>query len=500
MCGMCGYSGSKDFDVEKMKMLMLANMTRGVHSTGMFNNGTISKLADNAIEFLAEEEIIPGIIFMGHDRHATIGNKSNVDNAHPFRYGTIVGQHNGTLRNHWKMLRDQGFYMKDYDVDSQVLVSLINEDKEELKVFQELEGAAAVIWHDTDHNNRLYVYRNSERPLFRGMIGDGMYVSSIELSLKMIGCEKIQSFKENYIYCIEDGKILLENSRKVPKKQVKKNTQTNQRNHAGNHFSGGSGDDYAGYPSKPINNEINAKLDTKCYWVKCIVHKTGLEKNKWYKVIRESERALAIRTGDRTSVMFPKEYFTKFTDLNVHGHVIVLEGDDEYFGTNELLFLRGLEKVKDDDTTFAILEKLEADESTYTWGSTNIRNATQEEVDEFMFSKETNIKLSSDYNISDEEKNSFAFENSKEHMDLKKNRLGGLWLELGSSYESFIKLREGSTHLSEELAKLIDSEEMSFVLKSTLEELHIELTEMVDLSDNEIEELFTRAYDMYKGN
>lgn len=492
MCGMVGYSGVDNFDADKIKQLMLANMMRGVHSTGMYNDGKISKLADNAIEFLAENEIIPDKIFMGHDRHATIGNKSSVDNAHPFEYGTIIGQHNGTLKNHWQLCRSEELEHKDFDVDSQVLIALINKDKGGLKVLQEFEGAAAVIWHDKEIPNRIYCFRNFERPLYRGMIDDNMYISSIEKSLEMIGCKKIQEFKENFAYAIENGKIVLESSKRVHKKPiVEKKSYTQNDNYYGSLYSGNDN------PSEQTDLD---KLNLMSFWVQYTGDgkKSKFNPGEWVMVVSESKESLIIKESANITVTSHKKNFSLYEKLNVNGYVVVLEGDDKFFETGELLYLRGLELSESKKVTNAVLEKIEESESTYTWNTKYVRNATQKEIDESMFKGKSTLNGEDDDSLSDEEKKIFDFEENKEHYDVENNRLGSLWVEVGSSYESLITIRENLYKIGEELSEIVDLGDLKPMIKDSLNELQTSIAETCDISENETEMMFDRLFELYK--
>jgi len=500
-CGMVGFSGSTNFDVEKIKQLFLANMPRGVHSTGMYNDGEISKLTENAIEFLAINNIVPAKIFMGHDRHATVGNKSDVDNAHPFKYGTIVGQHNGTLRNHWELCRKSVLEYKDFDVDSQVLIALINEDKDGLVVLQEFEGAAALIWHDEDIPNRIYCFRNSERPLFRGMLDGNMYISSIKASLTMIGCQKVLEFKENYVYAIEDGAIVLESSKRVIKKAktVKKLHGPSGRHSGMNSFNHNNDDIYSSYEA---NDSKTMELDTRCHWVQYIASgmHSKFSTGEWVKVESDTTNAFVIRESDNITVTSDKKNFSLYESLHVNGYVVVVEGDDKYFKTGEVLFLRGLELSENKKYTNAVLEKIEEDDSSYTWGTSRIRNATQEEIDSHMFGKKLSELGGVDgEELSKEETDMFVFENDTNHLDPEGNRLGGLWVEVGSTYETLIKARQHLAKIGDELQEVVDGSTLIPKVKESLNEVHTSIIELYDLTENELEEMFDKLYELYKG-
>lgn len=67
---------------------------------------------------------------MGHTRFATIGAHT-VENAHPFRFGKVVGAHNGSIWNHQRVAAEHGW---DHSVDSMTLVRAVAEGKEVSKL------------------------------------------------------------------------------------------------------------------------------------------------------------------------------------------------------------------------------------------------------------------------------------------------------------------------------------------------------------------------------
>ncbi len=210
MCGLVGFSGKTNFDLEKIKVLIVWNsLERGEDSTGLYSpiNGLKKSLLKGS-DFVVNkgDEIIPDSIFMSHVRFKTIGVVS-ANNAHPFQRGNWVLEHNGTLKNQWPIANKYKLKWADYNVDSDVLCGAIAEC-DNFDPIKDIDGPAALIIHNTTRPNRLYVFRNDERPLFRGMIGDNMYISSIENSLKVIGCTNIKEFVKNLLYTIQDGVII----------------------------------------------------------------------------------------------------------------------------------------------------------------------------------------------------------------------------------------------------------------------------------------------------
>jgi len=210
MCGLIGFSGPKDktFNIDKIKMILWNNQDRGKDSFGYYvsSNNIIHKELGKVEDIMSKKEftIEPSNTFIGHVRAATIGAVSK-ENAHPFNYGNITLAMNGTLTNAWELCRQIGVPVTDFDVDSQVVAYLLNraQSKEPLT---KLIGSCALLYTDTN-TGKLYCYRNSDRPLFRGKLDDCMYISSVDTSLKIIGCSDVKEFKQDVLYEIENGQV-----------------------------------------------------------------------------------------------------------------------------------------------------------------------------------------------------------------------------------------------------------------------------------------------------
>jgi len=487
-CGMVGFSGVENFDSDKIKILLLANMTRGIHSTGMYNNGKIIKETGDAIDFLHLHKLVPETMFFGHDRFATIGAK-DADNAHPFEFGDIVGQHNGTLKNHWALLREHDLEYKDYDVDSQVLISLIDKDQKNLSVLQEFEGAAALIWHNKNFPNRIYCFRNIERPLFRGKINKNMYISSIEESLDIIGCTDIQSFKENYVYAIESGEILLKESKQIIKKVLKPVSSYKKKEESITQLSAS------------FYSEKTGSLDKTCKWIQRKFNTAGNSPHKfiideWYfiKKIISNQYCVIIDEEEKECTM--ETYaFTVIEDLNVNGLVKVAVSDGTFFEKGETVYLRGLEFSKESNNqTIAVIEKLTEEKSVYTWPSKYLRNMTESEKVQYVKSnKKLNIQEEVDDEMTTQEALAWRFENEDSNKDENGNRLGGLMINVGSVYESFIQIRQELDDIRIQLVNFKKTTSNFHNLKN----IEIDLEKVFDLAENEVENLFDRLYEMY---
>lgn len=207
---MIGFSSTQPFDVQKIKTLILWNsLERGEDATGIYSpkNG-LKKCLLKGSDFIINKnyEIEPDTMFMAHCRAKTIG-LNTVNNAHPFERGNIILQHNGTIKNHYSLLSKYDLKYADYSVDSDVICGSINKTQN-TEPLSEIDGPAAIVYTDTNEEGVLKVFRNIDRPLFRGYCEEGMYISSIKESLIFIGCERIKEFNENYLYSIKDGLLI----------------------------------------------------------------------------------------------------------------------------------------------------------------------------------------------------------------------------------------------------------------------------------------------------
>lgn len=227
MCGIIGYSGSEPFNLQNINTLIYINaLERGDDATGIYSplNG-LKKDNINGWSFATngKVEIKPDTILLGHVRAATIGMNTK-NNAHPFERGNCVLIHNGTLTNHTDLAKKYKLLLSSYDVDSDVLTGCINE-ADSLEPLKEIDGPAALVFSDKRQPNKLFVFRNNARPLYRGHIGPNMYISSIEESLQIIGCINIKQFKENLLYIIEKG-LILGNPKKIKNSPYKEPIKT----------------------------------------------------------------------------------------------------------------------------------------------------------------------------------------------------------------------------------------------------------------------------------
>lgn len=177
MCGLVAVINKMSYGFTKEQCaifdtLLFIDQLRGMHSTGSFlvdntNQMQWIKEASNATDFRQTKvyhdhlnaAFKSGSALVGHNRHATKGEISDV-NAHPFTVDDrITLIHNGTLYGDHKKLADT-------EVDSHAIAHVIHNNGDDVeKALRELTGAYALIWHDYK-NQTLNFVRNSQRPLF----------------------------------------------------------------------------------------------------------------------------------------------------------------------------------------------------------------------------------------------------------------------------------------------------------------------------------------------
>ena len=219
MCGLVGVVGQifPKHEAAFFNLLKLDTL-RGHHSTGVYgidrnDGGQLFKSVgtpwdlDNKVK-VAFSIKIP-TLYIGHNRYATKG-KVNEANAHPFDLGSVVGAHNGTIKNQY-VLDDN----KDYETDSENIFHSIAKIGSE-NTIKKLNGAFALVWFNKE-DNTLNFCRNKERPLFYAYTKDkkAMFWASekwmIEVALNRVGLDYLD------IMTFEVGKLY---TTKVPQKAL----------------------------------------------------------------------------------------------------------------------------------------------------------------------------------------------------------------------------------------------------------------------------------------
>lgn len=215
MCGIVGYTGSKDAYPILIKGLQRLEY-RGYDSAGValssHGNTTLhkckGKVADLQHHISAGDT--SGQTGIGHTRWATHGEPNDV-NAHPHQSmsGELVLIHNGIIENYDSIkreLKSRG-YIFHSDTDTEVLVNLIEEIKKNEKcslgeavrmALNEVIGAYAIVVMSTKEPGTLVAAKKSS-PLVIGIGAEGdFYIAS--------DATPIVEYTKNVVY-LEDGEI-----------------------------------------------------------------------------------------------------------------------------------------------------------------------------------------------------------------------------------------------------------------------------------------------------
>ena len=211
MCGIFGRLGASD-QIDRLRMLAACNATRGDDSYGLYvrarkkKEGFTQKGVGSIITALAESTLRPewfrGEIVLGHTRAASKGSVS-IDNAHPFRYGDILGAHNGCLSDFEEQRREfaekvpeQSKVLSKMEVDSMLIIwALANLGTEAL---EDINCWAGCWWVNLAQLDRLYLWCSSA-DLAYAFDGDCFYFSSDEDHLKAVGLKPTET-KDDTLY------------------------------------------------------------------------------------------------------------------------------------------------------------------------------------------------------------------------------------------------------------------------------------------------------------
>ena len=192
MCGLSGVYSPTALtigEVDKLTRLVFLSHYRGSDSTGFFGltepragvgvKVNMWKDKVHPLDFIAYQwdEMLKTMFKDGapnalafHTRAATKGDISK-ENAHPFKVGSITGEHNGTFNTGLK-------YEKDFKTDSEALFKEIDEIG--LPAFVKKDkafGAMALVFYNSK-DKTLNFYRNTQRPLHFLASGRCLYWAS----------------------------------------------------------------------------------------------------------------------------------------------------------------------------------------------------------------------------------------------------------------------------------------------------------------------------------
>lgn len=211
MCGIVGLFSTttvSNAEIDLFKGLLAVDIIRGAHATGVIkvntfqNKVTTHKRADDAYTFLASEETREffdkdrGNLLIGHNRYATMGDKADHENAHPFQQDHITMVHNGGVSS-WGLDLLEGSKDPAVKVDSHMVAMTIAKHGIKKAVTEHLDGAFALVWWDEKERSLNFI-RNDERPMFIAVLTSGTMVWASEKGMLDVYCDRASKSGPKY--------------------------------------------------------------------------------------------------------------------------------------------------------------------------------------------------------------------------------------------------------------------------------------------------------------
>lgn len=200
MCGIIGGTSTVEFDQSDIKLLFMLAMERGKDSCGIYNSNTNEVLKETGSSRSFVTNDLSGIKnWIGHTRAKTTGIVSN-RNAHPFKYGELVGVHNGMISNFYQLKTEERLTYNDMEVDSEIIWYLM--DKYGLEeTLPRLTGSLALAWYKDE---TLHLYRHNN-PISIAEYNGGWLFASKGDYFSPLGIEEWYDTEEHTLYTFKDG-------------------------------------------------------------------------------------------------------------------------------------------------------------------------------------------------------------------------------------------------------------------------------------------------------
>ena len=197
LCGIAGYSLNRESAVDPTlaaQTLMAAISERGADAAGYCYRGPgleleVRKRQAGASELL-DEISVPATAtqVLVHVRDYTKGHPSLNANNHPVRHGSVVGIHNGIIKNDEEIFARYGFERAEEDmtVDSEAIFALAELERSRANALEELYGSMATAWVDERDPDVLFLARGIGRPLWIGEGGQEFFFASTREALELV--------------------------------------------------------------------------------------------------------------------------------------------------------------------------------------------------------------------------------------------------------------------------------------------------------------------------
>jgi glucosamine 6-phosphate synthetase-like amidotransferase/phosphosugar isomerase protein len=197
LCGIAGYNLNRESAVDPTlaaQTLMAAISERGADAAGYCYRGPgleleVRKRQAGASELLDEISVPAAATqVLVHVRDYTKGHPSLNANNHPVRHGSVVGIHNGIIKNDEEIFARYGFERAEEDmtVDSEAIFALAELERSRANALEELYGSMATAWVDERDPDVLFLARGIGRPLWIGEGGQEFFFASTREALELV--------------------------------------------------------------------------------------------------------------------------------------------------------------------------------------------------------------------------------------------------------------------------------------------------------------------------
>jgi glucosamine 6-phosphate synthetase-like amidotransferase/phosphosugar isomerase protein len=154
-----------------------------------------------------------------HVRDYTKGHPSLAANNHPVRHGSVVGIHNGIIKNDDELFAEHGIARAESEmtVDSEIIFALAERSRDgTAAALQQLYGSMATAWLD-ECRPELLLARGVGRPLWVGQTKKELFFASTRVALELVesyaGIKlRKRELPEGTVIAVESGKIVARES------------------------------------------------------------------------------------------------------------------------------------------------------------------------------------------------------------------------------------------------------------------------------------------------
>ncbi len=224
LCGIAGYSLALDSTVERTiaaRALLTGIAERGADAVGYAYRSPGEAIAvhkqRSGATALLERISVPGEAtkLLVHVRDYTKGHPSLAANNHPVRHGSVVGIHNGIIKNDDELFAQHGIERAEpgMTVDSEIIFALAERSRgRTADALQQLSGSMATAWLD-EGRPELLLARGVGRPLWIGHTKKELFFASTRVALELVesyvGLKLRKSeLREGTILAVESGAIV----------------------------------------------------------------------------------------------------------------------------------------------------------------------------------------------------------------------------------------------------------------------------------------------------